>query len=95
MRLDRFRLTKRHKKTPLLQLADRTSKRLQISKKSTGSRKHAVHQPAHDPDPLVASRGQVFKGHFINSMTLLGTPRAIDFCFVLNDLWFPSAAAGG
>ena len=64
---DRFRfLNKRPKKIPLLQLADQESKRLQILK-STGSRKHAVHQPAHDPFPTRCKQRAGFKGHFINS----------------------------
>jgi hypothetical protein len=69
------------------------SKRLQISK-STGSRKHAVHQPAHDPVPLIASRGQVLK---VTSSIhpLKCTPPATGFSFVLNVLQGIFEAAGG
>jgi hypothetical protein len=47
------------KKTPLLQPANRIKSSLKIQ--STGSRKHAVHQPTPDPILHVANRGQVSK----------------------------------
>ena len=56
---DRSRLKKRPKKIPLLQLTVQSQSGCNLE--STGSRKHAVHQPAHDPVPLIASRGQVLK----------------------------------
>jgi hypothetical protein len=91
---DRFRfLNKRPKKIPLLQLADQESKRLQILK-STGSRKHAVHQPAHDPVPLIASRGQVLKvTSSIRSLQLHAARHS--FPFVLSMLRALDGAPGG
>src|SRR5580704_7184449 len=60
---------------------------------STGSRKHAVHQPAHDPFPRVASRGQVLE--VTSSIRLLYcTALATSFPCVFNVLRGFSGAPG-
>jgi hypothetical protein len=69
------------KKNPSVATYRSEPKRLQISK-STGSRKHAVHQPAYDPVPLIAIRGQVLKvTSSIRSLQMHASRHRIFLCF--------------
>ncbi len=80
------------KKTPLLQLASQSPERLQISQ-APGSRKHAVHQPAYDPVPRVASRGQVSKvtSSIRSSKCTLPATRS-SFVFTMLGIFFGAAS---
>jgi hypothetical protein len=63
---DRFRLKKRPKKFPLLQLTVQSQSDCK-SRKAPVPASTPFTSPLIDPVPLIASRGQVFKGYFINS----------------------------